>query len=78
MAHRLPAISLPGIMNHRNEPVAVMPNVENYISVHRVGIAKYPSHIGKTYPSSQSDDFMPCGNLFCCILIVFCCLIQMP
>ena len=78
MSHRLPAVTLSGIMNHRNEPVAVMPNVENYIPIHRIGIAKYPSHIRKTYPSSPSDDFMPCRNLFCRIRVVLCCMIQMP
>ena len=78
MSHRLLAITLLGVMNYRDEPVTVMTNIENDIPIHRIGIPKYPSHIGKTYPASQSDDFIPCRNLFSRIRVVLCRMIQMP
>ncbi len=64
VAHRLFAVSLPGIMNHRDEPVAVMPDIEDHVSVYCIGVAKNPSHVRKTRPACRRDDFKPRRYLF--------------
>ena len=46
-------------VNDCDEPVAVLPNVENYVSLHIVGILERAANLRKIAPSNLSDDNHP-------------------
>jgi len=48
------------VVNDCDESVAVLPNVENYVSLHVVGIFERAANLGKIVPSNLFDDSRPC------------------
>jgi len=51
------------VVNDCDEPVAVLPNVENYVSLHIVGIFERAANLRKIVPSNLFDDSHPCFDL---------------
>jgi len=51
------------VVNDSDEPVAVLPNVENHVSLHVVGIFERAANLGKIVPSNLFDDDHPCFDL---------------
>jgi hypothetical protein len=52
-----------GVMHGDNQPVAVVPDIENHKAVHIVGIGKVCPQLFKIPPSSSLDDFDPSADL---------------
>jgi hypothetical protein len=51
------------VVNDCDEPVAVLPNVENYVSLHIVGIFERAANFWKIVPSNLFDENHPCFDL---------------
>ena len=51
------------IVNDRDEPVAVSPDVEHHVSVDVVGVAKHEPNFRKIVPSDAFDYSDPCLDL---------------
>ena len=51
------------VVNDCDEPVAVLPNVENYVSLHIVGIFERAANFWKIVPSNLFDENHPCSDL---------------
>ena len=51
------------VVNDSDEPVAVLPNVENHASLHVVGICERAANLRKIVPSNLFDDDHPCFDL---------------
>jgi hypothetical protein len=47
------------VVNDCDEPVAVLPNVEDYVSLYIVGIFECAANLGKIVPSNLFDDDHP-------------------
>jgi hypothetical protein len=63
VSHRLLPIALPGIVDNGNEPVTIVPNVEDDKIVNRIGIIEHFSDINKALPANVLDNFVPRRNL---------------
>ena len=51
------------VVNDCDEPVAVLPNIEDYVSLHIVGIFERAANLRKIVPSNLFDDSHPCFDL---------------
>jgi len=51
------------VVNDYDESIAVLPNVEKYVSLHIVGIFERAANLGKIVPSNLFDDSHPCFDL---------------
>jgi len=51
------------VVNNCDEPAAVLPNVENYVSLYVVGILERAANLRKIVPSNLFDDNHPCFDL---------------
>jgi hypothetical protein len=51
------------VVNDRDEPVTVLSNVENHVSLHIVGILERAANFREIVPSSPFDDNNPCLDL---------------
>jgi len=49
-------------MNHRNQPVPVLPNVEYDIAVNIIRISEYAADFRKIVPANVLDNAHPCRN----------------
>jgi hypothetical protein len=65
------------VVNDCDEPVAVLPNVENYVSLYIVGIFERAANLRKIVPSNLFDDNHPCFDLVRRVLILLHGLVQM-
>ena len=65
------------IVNDCDEPVPVLPNVENHVSLHIVGILESAANLQEIVPSNPFDDNHPCFNLVRRIWVVLHGLVQM-
>jgi len=50
-------------MNGRDEPVTVLPNVENNVSLHIVDVLERAANFQEIVPSNPFDDKRPCSDL---------------
>jgi len=48
------------VMNDCDEPITVLPNVENHVSLHIVGILERAANLREIVPSNSFDDYRPC------------------
>ena len=60
------------VVNDCDEPVAVLPNVENHVSLYVVGIFERAANFRKIVPSNLFDDNHACFDLvaasgYCCM-----------
>jgi hypothetical protein len=51
------------VVNDRDEPVTVLSNVENHVSLHIVGLLERAANFREIVPSSPFDDNNPCFDL---------------
>ena len=65
------------IVNHCDEPVAVLPEVENHISLNIVGIFERAANLGEIVPSNLFDYRHPCFDLVRGIWVLLHGLVQM-
>jgi len=65
------------IVNDRDEPIAISPDVEHHVSVDVVGGAKHEPNFRKTVPSDAFDYSDPCLDLIRSIWILLHGLAQM-
>ena len=65
------------VVNDCDEPVTVLPNVENYVSFHIVGIFKRAANLQEIVPSNSFDDYHPCFDLVCRIWVLLHRFVQM-
>jgi len=64
---RLPRLIL-RVVDHGDETVAVATNIENHISINRIGILEYRTHLGKVPPPCRLSNCDPGFQLLCRIL----------
>ncbi len=65
------------VVNDRNEPVTVLANIENYVSLHMVGILEPAANLQEIVPSNLFDDNHPCLDLVRGIWVLLHGLVQM-
>ncbi len=53
------------VVNDCDEPVTVLPNAENHVSLHIVGILERAANLQEIVPSNPFDDIHPCFDLVC-------------
>jgi hypothetical protein len=58
-------------MDGDNQPVAILPNIENDKAIDIVGVRKIYSQLVKVPPSSSFHDPRPCTDLLSCLPILF-------
>lgn len=51
------------VVNDRDESVTILPDVENHISLHIVGILEYAANLHEIVPAKPFDDNHPCFDL---------------
>jgi len=66
-----------GVVNDRDDPVTVLPNVENHVSLHFVGILERAANLQEIVPSNPFDDHHPCFDLVRRIWVLLDGLVQM-
>lgn len=67
-----------GVMDNGDEPIAISPNIEDYISIHVVGILEHLAHFCEIVPANRFHDGRPSFNLTRRILVLLHGLVQMP
>ena len=65
------------VVNDCDEPVTVLPNVENHVSLHIVGIFERAANLLEIVPSNPFDDNHPCSDLVRRIWVLVHGLVQM-
>jgi len=65
------------IVNHRDEPIAVSPNINHNVSSNIVSIAKHTANFSEAVPSNSLYDSDPCLNFVCRVAILLQSLLQM-
>jgi LEA14-like dessication related protein len=65
MAQRTLLIRRCRIVNHRDEPIAVSPDIKHNVSSNIVSIAKHAANFGEAVPSNSLYDSDPCLNFVC-------------
>ena len=65
------------VVNDRNEPVTVLPNVENHVSLHTVDVLEHAANFQEIVPSNPFDDNRPCSDLVRRIWVLLHGLVQM-
>ena len=65
------------VVNDRDEPITVLPNVENHVSLHIVGILERAANLQEVVPANPFDDYHPCFNLVRRIWVLLHGLVQM-
>ena len=65
------------VVNDCDEPVTVLPNVENHVSLHIVGILERAANLLEIVPPNLSDDNHPCSDLVRRIWVLLHGLVQM-
>jgi len=65
------------VMNDRDEPVMVLPNIENHVPLHIVGILERAANLQEIGPSNHFDDNHPCFDLVRRIWVLLHGLVQM-
>jgi hypothetical protein len=70
VAFRGSAFLLPRIVNHRDQPEAVLPDIEDYISIHIIGIFEDLPHFNEVSPPRLACDSVPGPNLSGCLRIL--------
>ncbi len=63
MPQRQPLIDRFRVMHGNNEPVTVVPDIENHKAIHIVGIGKTSPEFLKVPPPGRLDGFDPCADL---------------
>ncbi len=63
MALRDAAFPLSRVVNNRNQPVAILPNIEDHISIHIIGIFEDLPHFNEIPPSRLACNPIPSPNL---------------
>lgn len=66
------------VVNHRNEPVPILPDVEDDVSVHGIGILEHGADFDEMMPSNCVDDRRPGPNFVRRIRVSTDSLAQMP
>lgn len=67
-----------GVVDDRNEPVSIVPDVEDHIIIHVIGILEHPPHFRKIVPPHPLDNGYPCLDFIGRILVRFHRLAQVP
>lgn len=65
------------VVNECDEPVPILPNVEDHVPLHIVGVFERATNLRKIVPSNFFDYSYPCLDLVCRIRIVLPSLVQM-
>ena len=65
------------VVNDRDEPVTVLANIENHVTLHIVGILEPAANLQEIAPSSLFDDNHPCFDLVRRIRVLLHGLVQM-
>ena len=60
-----------------HESIAILPNIEDHISLHVVGILERAANLWKIVPSNLFDDGRPCTDLVRRIWVFFRSMVQM-
>ncbi|HUB51483.1 MAG TPA: hypothetical protein VL986_05020 [Terracidiphilus sp.] len=50
-------------MNRCNKPISIVPDIEDYESIHVIGIGKAGAYVLKVSPARGLDDFDPGADL---------------
>jgi len=66
------------VMNHRDQPIPILANIKNHVSLDVVGILEHIADLGEIMPANFFNDGRPCTNLLCRIGILFGSIVQMP
>ncbi len=77
MPVRLLLVTGLGVMDDGDEPIAISPDVEDYIPIHVIGILEHLTHFRETVPANSFNDGRPSLNLTRCILVLLHGLVQM-
>jgi hypothetical protein len=57
------AILFARIVNDRNQPVTILPNVEDHVSIHIIGIFEHLPYFNEVSPPHLAHDPVPGSNL---------------
>ena len=70
-------VSCSCVVNDCDEPITVLPNVENHVSLHLVGILERGANLQEIVPSNPFDDNHPSHDLVRRIWVLLHGLVQM-
>ena len=71
MSLRDPAVLLPRAMNDRDQPVAILADIEDHIPLYVIGILEDLLHIHEILPPCRLRDFVPGLNLLSGVGVLF-------
>jgi len=71
VALRDAAILLARVVNDRDQPVAILPDVEDHVSIHIIGIFEDLPYFKKAPPPGLGHDPVPGPNLLGCLRKLF-------
>jgi len=71
MTLRGPALLLPRVMNDRDQSVAILAEIENYVPLDVIGILEDLLHIHEIPPPGRLRDFVPGLNLLSGVGVLF-------
>ena len=77
MPFRLLSLRRLCIMDDRDQPVPIVPDVKDHVTIHIVGILKHAANFRKIVPPDRLDDARPRCNFVRRIRVVFDRLAQM-
>ena len=78
MALRVSLLDGPGIVNDRDQPVPVPPDIEDNVTIDVIGILKNLPYFSEIVPSSRLDDACPGSHLTRCVWVLLHGFAQMP
>jgi hypothetical protein len=65
------------VVDHRHEPVSVVPDIENHLAISGVCVFEYAANFHDAVPANRFDNGFPRSNLVSCIGELFHRLLQM-
>ena len=64
MPHRYPVFILARVVDDGDQPVTVLADIEDHVTIHIVGILEDLANLDEIPPSGLTDDAEPSPNLF--------------
>lgn len=65
------------VVDHRYEPVSVVPDIENHVAIYGVCVFEYAANFRDAVPANRFNNGFPRSNLVSCIGVLFYGLLQM-
>lgn len=65
------------VVDHRYEPVSVVPDIENHVAIYGVCVSEDAANFRDAVPANRFDNGFPGSNLASCIGVLFYRLLQM-